>query len=278
MKKIIFPIDNINFVQLAATAKKYNHSDFDLIRQAFDQNVLIKSDNLNLLERFIESFKDKKNITSQIYQDVCASFIIGEKYDKTFLEFGATDGFHYSNSYMLENNLSWQGVLSEPSPQWHDALKKNRKNSKIISKCIWKESGKKLDFFMSDQGELSTLKDYIESDKISMPGNTEVRKKSGKTISVETISLNDVIKVYFDNVCPSYISIDTEGSEYEILKSFNLKIYRPKLFTIEHNFTENESKIDEHFISHGYVRIFRKLTAFDAWYIPSEILLLKKGN
>ena len=277
MKKIIFPIDNINFVQLAATAKKYNHSDFDLIRQAFDQNVLIKSDNLNLLERFIDSFKDKKNITSQIYQDVCASFIIGEKYDKTFLEFGATDGFHYSNSYMLENNLSWQGVLSEPSPQWHDALKKNRKNSKIISKCIWKESGKKLDFFMSDQGELSTLKDYIESDKISMPGNTEVRKKSGKTISVETISLNDVIKVYFDNVCPSYISIDTEGSEYEILKSFNLKIYRPKLFTIEHNFTENESKIDEHFISHGYVRIFRKLTAFDAWYIPSEILLLKKG-
>ena len=278
MKKIIFPIDNINFVQLAATAKKYNHSDFDLIRQAFDQNVLIKSDNLNLLERFIDSFKDKKNITSQIYQDVCASFIIGEKYDKTFLEFGATDGLHYSNSYMLENNLSWQGVLSEPSPQWHDALKKNRKNSKIISKCIWKESGKKLDFFMSDQGELSTLKDYIESDKISMPGNTEVRKKSGKTISVETISLNDVIKVYFDNVCPSYISIDTEGSEYEILKSFNLKIYRPKLFTIEHNFTENESKIDEHFISHGYVRIFRKLTAFDAWYIPSEILLLKKGN
>ena len=277
MKKIIFPIDNINFVQLAATAKKYNHSDFDLIRQAFDQNVLIKSDNLNLLDRFIDSFKDKKNITSQIYQDVCASFIIGEKYDKTFLEFGATDGFHYSNSYMLENNLSWQGVLSEPSLQWHDALKKNRKNSKIISKCIWKESGKKLDFFMSDQGELSTLKDYIESDKISMPGNTEVRKKSGKTISVETISLNDVIKVYFDNVCPSYISIDTEGSEYEILKSFNLKIYRPKLFTIEHNFTENESKIDEHFISHGYVRIFRKLTAFDAWYIPSEILLLKKG-
>ena len=278
MKKIIFPIDNINFVQLAATEKKYNHSDFDLIRQAFDQKVLIKSDNLNLLERFIESFKDKKNITSQLYQDVCASFIIGEKYDKTFLEFGATDGFHYSNSYMLENNLSWQGVLSEPSLQWHDALKKNRKNSKIISKCIWKESGKKLDFFMSDQGELSTLKDYIESDKISMPGNTEVRKKSGKTISVETISLNDVIKVYFDNVCPSYISIDTEGSEYEILKSFNLKIYRPKLFTIEHNFTENESKIDEHFISHGYVRIFRKLTAFDAWYIPSEILLLKKGN
>ena len=35
---------------------------------------------------------------------------------------------------------------------------------------------------MSDNGELSTLKDFIENDKISMPGNTERRKKSGKKL------------------------------------------------------------------------------------------------
>ena len=80
------------------------------------------------------------------------------------------------------------------------------------------------------------------------------------------------IKEYFNNKCPSYISIDTEGSEYEILKVFNLDDYRPKLFTIEHNYTDNQSKIDELLISNGYVRIFKKLTAFDAWYIPLENL------
>ena len=126
--------------------------------------------------------------------------------------------------------------------------------------------------FMSDFGELSTLNDFIESDIDSIPENTLERKKSGKMISVETISLNDVIKEYFNNKCPSYISIDTEGSEYEILKSFNLDTYRPKLFTIEHNFTKNESKIGELLISNGYVRIFRKLTVFDAWYVPLENL------
>ena len=125
---------------------------------------------------------------------------------------------------------------------------------------------------MSENGELSTLKDFVESDKTSMPGNTEFRKKSGKMISIETISLNDVIKEYFSDICPSYISIDTEGSEYEILKAFDLNKYRPKLFTIEHNYTKNESKMDQLLISKGYVRIFRELTAFDAWYIPSEIL------
>ena len=60
-------------------------------------------------------------------------------------------------------------------------------------------------------------------DKASIPNNTNARMKSGKTISVETISLNDVIKEYFNNICPSYISIDTEGSEtlviIELMKS-----------------------------------------------------------
>ena len=271
MFKVDFKNKPTNFLELASFIKKKKLDHELFLRQAYDQNVLLE-ENKDLLKSFIDSFKGKKNIQSQLYQDVFASFIIGDKFDKTFLEFGATDGFELSNSYLLENSLAWKGVLSEPSPQWHEALKKNRINTKIITKCIWKESGKKFDFFMSDFGELSTLNDFIESDIDAMPKNTLERKKNGKIISVETISLNDVIKEYFNNKCPSYISIDTEGSEYEILKSFNLDTYRPKLFTIEHNFTKNESKIDELLISNGYVRIFRKLTFFDAWYVPLENL------
>jgi len=262
---------HVTFHKLVLFAKRTNLDPKECLIEAFNQNALI-DDNIDFLKRFIDHFEKIENFQSQIYQDIFASFIIGDKYEKTFLEFGATDGFDISNSYTLENSFNWKGVLSEPSPQWHEALKKNRKNSKIITKCIWKESGKKLDFFMSDFGPLSTIKDFVESDKISIPTNTEIRLKSGKTISVETISLNDVIKEYFNSICPSYISIDTEGSEYEILKAFDLDNFRPKVFTIEHNHTENETKIDEHLIANGYVRIFRKLTTFDAWYIPSEIL------
>ena len=262
---------HVTFHKLVLFAKRTNLDPKECLIQAFNQNALI-DDNIDFLKRFIDYFEKIENFQSQIYQDIFASFIVGDKYDKTFLEFGATDGLDISNSYTLESSFNWKGVLSEPSPQWHEALKKNRKNSKIITKCIWKESGKKLDFFMSDFGPLSTIKDFVESDKISIPTNTEIRLKSGKTISVETISLNDVIKEYFNSICPSYISIDTEGSEYEILKAFDLDNFRPKVFTIEHNHTENETKIDEHLIANGYVRIFRKLTTFDAWFIPSEIL------
>ena len=261
----------VNFYRIAIFAKRINVDDKLLLQQALDQNVL-DEENIDLLSKFIKSFDGKENIQSQLFQDVCASFIIGNKFEKTFLEFGATDGFEMSNTHMLENELSWKGALSEPSPQWHKSLKENRKNSKIITKCIWKNSGEKLDFFMSETGMYSTLNDFIDYDIKTMSGNNDLRKKNGKLIIVDTISLNDVVKEYFNNICPSYISIDTEGSEYEILKTFNLNDYRPKLFTIEHNYTENETKIDDFLITHNYVRIFRKLTSFDAWYVPSEIL------
>ena len=269
--KINFNNEKANFFRLARTAKKNKLDHKECLTQAFHQNALIE-DNKDLLKNFINKFDNIEKIYSQLYQDVFALFIIEDKFEKTFLEFGATDGLKLSNSYLLENFFDWRGVLSEPSPQWHDALRKNRKNTEIITDCIWKESGKKMDFFMSERGDLSTLKDFVESDKTSMPVNTELRNENGETISVDTISLNDVVKEYFNNICPSYISIDTEGSEYDILKSFNLDKFRPKVFTIEHNHTENELKIDEYLISKGYVRIFGKLTTFDAWYIPSEVL------
>ena len=270
MQKITFK-NSVVFWQIASFANTRKIHDFILLEQAFNQNAL-KEKNKKFLKKFIDYFKECKNIKSQLYQDVFASFIISNNFDKTFLEFGATDGLELSNSYMLENLLGWKGVLSEPSPQWHDLLKKNRINTKIITKCIWSETGKTLDFFMSDEGIFSTLNDFVDSDKHSMPANTEARKKAGKVIPVETISLNDVIREYFDNTSPSYISIDTEGSEFKILETFNFKIYRPKVFTIEHNFTELQNKIDELMSSNGYERVFRELTSFDAWYVSSETL------
>lgn len=260
-----------NFWHIASVARNKNVNDYEILNQAFEQDVF-EEENKIFLKKFIDCFKNVKNIKSQLYQDVFASFVIGNQFDKTFLEFGATDGLELSNSFMLENTLNWSGVLSEPSPQWHEVLKENRKYTKIIKKCIWSESGKILDFFMSDRGNFSTLNEFIDSDKYSMPLNTETRKKAGKLITVETISLNDVIKEYFNNTSPSYISIDTEGSEFKILESFNFENYRPKVFTVEHNFTELQSKIDELMVSKNYERIFRKLTSFDAWYVSKEAL------
>jgi len=237
MTKVNFNNKKTNFFQIASFVRKHNLDHSNILEQAFHQEVLL-DDNKNLLSNFIDSTKNKKDIKSQLYQDAFASFVVGDKFDKTFFEFGATNGLDLSNSYILESLLNWNGALSEPSPQWHSELKKNRPNTNVITDCIWSESGKELDFFVSDIGVLSSLDSFKESDKISMPGNTNARIKNGKIVSVKTISLNHVVEKEFKFKPPSYISVDTEGSEYEILKVFDFKKFRPVVFTIEHNFTE----------------------------------------
>ena len=268
--KINFNGKKTNFFAIATLVKQNNLDHANVMEQAFNQNAFI-DENKNLLENFINSIKYNKIIKSQLYQDVFVSFIVGEKFEKSFFEFGATDGIDLSNTYILETYLNWTGALSEPSPQWHKELRNNRPDANIITDCVWSESNKNLDFFVSDVGVLSSLFDFKESDKNSMPGNTQARIKSGKVISVKTISLNDVIEKKFGSKTPSYISIDTEGSEYEILKAFNFKKFRPIIFTIEHNYTELESKIDKIMNSNDYIRVFKSNSAFDAWYISKEI-------
>ena len=270
MIKIDYQNKKLDFYKISSFARENKLDHINALDQAFEQNVLIE-DNKDLLSNFINSIRNKKDIKSQLYQDMFASFIIGDKFEKTFFEFGATNGIDLSNSYTLERYLNWKGVLSEPSPQWHDELKKNRPYTNIISECIWSESNKELNFFVSAVGVLSSLENFKESDKISMPGNTQARVKNGKNIIVKTISLNDVIEKQFNSKSPSYISIDTEGSEYEILKNFNFKKYKPLVFTIEHNFTELQLKIDKLMYSNDYIRVFKSLTTFDAWYVEKNV-------
>ena len=269
MKKEIYSFNQIRF-----TAEVKNIDHYAILNRAFNLKMLdIEKGEENILFNFIQSLKIKgKFIKSQLYQDVFADYLIGTIYNKTFLEFGATDGFELSNTHLLENYSKWKGVLAEPDPQWHKQLKKNRPNTKIITDCIWKKSGETVDFLSSEDGVLSTINSFRYNDKQSMPTNAESRNKKFQTIKVNTVSLNDLIKNEFNDVSPSYISIDTEGSEYEILKNFNFSKYNPKFLTIEHNFTSNQKYLDELMIKNDYVRIFRKLTSFDGWYVKKEVL------
>ena len=263
---------NYNLFNTSLHATTNNLDHFKLLKNVYGRD-LFKSENKKLLYKLINLTKDKSSlIKSQLYQDIFALLMVGNNHDKTFLEFGATDGLELSNTYLLENNCGWTGILCEPSPQWHEILKKNRPTTKIVTECIWSISNQKLRFFVSGVGVLSTLEEFKESDKLSMPGNTKNRIETGNVVTVNTISLNELIEKEFKGKSPSYISIDTEGSEYEILKAFDFKKYKPVCFTIEHNFTNLQKDIDDIMKNNNYLRIFKEITAFDAWYVRKDVL------
>jgi FkbM family methyltransferase len=232
-----------------------------------DLSSNISSYTKTLLEFYSSILLNHELSSSQLFQDLFVLFILNEKRNGTFLEFGATNGIELSNSFMLEKHFGWNGVLAEPSPQWHSELYKNRPNSTILTECIFSETGKQMDFFVSDYGELSTLEEFKKSDVNSMPGNTQARNKSGYTCLVDTISLNDVILKYFKGTQIDYLSVDTEGSELLILENFSFEKYAPKIVTVEHNFSDSQSELDDLLTKNNYRRYFRDFTQFDAWYV-----------
>lgn len=103
-----------------------------------------------------------------------------------------------------------------------------------------------------------------------MPGNAESRNRKGFNHQVMSISLNDFFIKYFDSSPIDYMSVDTEGSELLILENFDFKKFSPKIVTVEHNFTEDQAKLDTLFAYNNYSRIFKDYSQFDAWYVLQD--------
>jgi|LakMenE18May11ns_1017448.scaffolds.fasta_scaffold9642397_2 FkbM family methyltransferase len=200
---------------------------------------------------------------SQLGQDVLALAQVGIKQPGFFVEFGSTNGLDLSNTYLLEKNFGWKGILCEPAKEWHEELRLNR-SCAIDTRCVYSSTGQNIQFSETSIGELSTISSYMKSD-----ANRLIRKKSA-TYEVETVTLEDLLS---SHNAPSYIdflSIDTEGSEYEILNAFDFSRYSFGLICVEHNFTNNREKIRELLTANGYSQVLNEYSAFDDWYVGAK--------
>jgi FkbM family methyltransferase len=203
---------------------------------------------------------------SQLFQDLFVVFVLKGKRNGFFVEFGATDGLNLSNTVILERDRQWRGILAEPAICWHAALKRNR-SAMIDHRCVWSQTGAKLAFKETEINELSTLLSLVDADF-----NQDNRLK-GTTYTVETISLNDLLKVHKSPSQIDYLSIDTEGSELEILRAFKFDDYEIGIITVEHNFREPDRQtIYDLLTSKGYVRLFEAFSKFDDWYVKRTIV------
>lgn len=203
---------------------------------------------------------------AQLQQDFLALFIqtIQKKKKGFFVEFGAADGVTYSNTFLLEKSFEWTGIVSEPAKIWHKNLVKNR-DCLIDLRCVWSESKKILQFNQVQEPEYSTLDAYSHSDH-----HQNIRNK-GKKYSVETVSLEELLSFHNAPRNISYMSIDTEGSEWSILQAFDFSKYTFDLITVEHNFTESRILIKNLLNENGYIRILNEYSEWDDWYVSKAV-------
>lgn len=206
------------------------------------------------------------NSKSQLRQDLFVAKLLKYKKNGYFVEFGATDGIEFSNSYLFAMHYDWKGILSEPNKHYRKSLQTNRKNCNLNFDAVWTSDGDFMNFYESEFATLSTLEGFKDSDQ-----HSKLRSNS-KVYKVKTITLESLLKTFDAPKNIDYLSIDTEGSEYEILKSFDFDKYNIKIITCEHNFTDNRKKIKELLNYWDFINVLPGLSDFDDWYINKNFI------
>jgi FkbM family methyltransferase len=198
---------------------------------------------------------------SQLFQDLFVQFTLKQKRNGYFVEFGATNGRSLSNTYLLEKKFGWNGVLAEPARCWHGELAANRA-CKIDHRCVWSRSGEQLSFNEARSPEFSTIDAFSGRDMHA------AARADGARYMVETVSLLDLLDSCGAPRSIDYMSVDTEGSELEILRGFDFGKYDIRIITVEHNGVEpDRSQIFELLSGLGYERRLTALSNFDDWYV-----------
>ena len=129
-----------------------------------------------------------------------------------FFDIGAHLG--EKSKKILDKNL--RIVMLEPLPQCVKQLKKNFKNNKnveILEKAVGKTVGNMTLEVNSKMPTISTMAKHWKNGRFS-------NQKWDQIISVEVTTLDYLIKIYG---LPSYIKIDVEGFEHDVLLGLSQK-------------------------------------------------------
>jgi FkbM family methyltransferase len=200
----------------------------------------------------------------QLFQDLWALWETNNKREGYFIEFGVADGVFLSNTYFLEKEMGWSGIIAEANPAFTQSIRKNR-SCYVSEKCVFSRSGEQIGFLPTQCAEFSRIASIVPDD-----GHERRGARRASEIVVPSISLNDLL---IEAKAPrdiDYMSVDTEGSELEILAAFDFDRWNIRLISVEHNRTAAREKIFSLLASHGYTRKWPELSFFDDWYVRTE--------
>jgi len=157
--------------------------------------------------------------SKKVQIDLLLDDIFKQKRNGFFIELGANDGLKQSNTAFFEFHKGWSGILIEPSLNAYNECIKNRPNSKCFNLvCVSNE--------YKDELIKGDFNDNMMSSVDGKRNNT-TNLVECKASTLEKI-LDSVGATTID-----FLSLDTEGYEYDILCGLNLNKYRPKYMLIE---------------------------------------------
>lgn len=207
---------------------------------------------------------------SQEGEDYLLWKFFNEKKDGFFIEIGAFDGIHFSNTYFFEK-AGWKGICIEPSIEMFKRCSQNRQKSKCLnSACVGDENIDNISFYEEKFGLFSTtaMSSKVLNEIKQRYQNRDIAYEDPKEYQVKAVTLNNVLKDYSPNIVIDFISIDTEGNELEVLKGIDFAKYNIRVLLIEANDKKSAESLEKYLHQFGY-KLARK-TVVNYFFLKDE--------
>ena len=176
-----------------------------------------------------------------------------------FIEVGANEPDEiYSQTFHLETELNWNGILIEPIDYLAQKLRENRPGAVVVEcACTQPQKTGEAELFIpiTENGDISGHSSLELNIDHSSLHQTRKLKVTAKT-------LNEIIEEHSKGKEVDLLSIDVEGTELDVLKGANLETHKPKLIIIEDRLVFLNKHL--YLRKRGY-RFFRR-TGFNNWY------------
>lgn len=196
-----------------------------------------KIDDLKICFSLLKLFK-KNYFRFQFYSQqnedkyLLKLFKIEDVQNGTYLEIGAYDGIYFSNTLFLQNEYGFSGILIEPQKTLFEELTINRPLDFLVNSAISN----------SEETQISFIGDNLEAGISSLSSINLERFPAWKNYMVDNKKMKTVIQdsnlKYID-----VMFIDTEGSEFEIIKSINFSFPISLIVVEAHKENKEEDKL-----------------------------------
>lgn len=178
-----------------------------------------------------------------------------------FVDIGAHDGRHISNTFILEKDFGWTGLLIEANPYSFEKLLKTR-SSKCLNICLDRAEGEAEFAIRGVMGGL-VGRDF---DNARPSEETEL-------VRLKTRPLSDVLDEEGAPDVIDFLSIDVEGAEERILLDFDFHRYLFNCMTIERPGRTLRARLAER----GY-RVVREVPGLDTFFVHKSFAQRYRQN
>jgi len=189
----------------------------------------------------------------------------------TYLDVGAADPCQDNNTYLFYQKHC-RGVLVEPNPAFCRKIKTERPGDTVLNIGVGVTSQSEADYYVIGGRDGDYLNSFSKEQVDDIVARSDGLRSIARTIKMPLVNINRIIEQHF-KAAPSFVSIDTEGLDLAILKSFDFDRFRPSIFCVETlviGTTRVKTEILDLMTSKGYVA--RGSTFVNTIFVDTHLL------